>query len=132
MNKADDVQTFKYTETYLDSRAAWIAWRYELDSKRVLEILRRTAVKELIDVGEWDSLEVTPDLLWSLLPLFVRFDPSIEDALCLLRPAAAIEMFENCDLDEVSRLIALAKQVTPRLFESISPIQNLFGDSVGL
>jgi len=132
MNKADDVQTFEYTETYLDSRADWIVWRYELDSKRVREILRRTAVEELIDVGIWDSLEVTPDLLWSLLPLFVRFDPSIEEALRFLRPAVAIEMFENCDLNEVSKLIALAKQVAPRLFESLSPLQSLFGESVGL
>ena len=86
---------------YLESRAYWLAWRYELDEKRVLNALKRLEVK-IETVIEVD------------LFAYLQFDPSLEEALFYLRPQVALKLFETADLDDIRRWLKLTESLLGR------------------
>lgn len=75
-----------------EARARWIAWKYDLDEKEVEKALLRTKVS---------IRETTADNYFS----YLEFEPSLERALHYLRPKLAIQIFNECDHDEISGLL---------------------------
>ena len=83
---------------WLEPRARWLAWRYELDEKRVLKVLERLDVKieYVIECGDFAYLE---------------YSPSLETALCYLRPNVAMKLFETADLESIRKLLSLMTSI---------------------
>ena len=87
--------------TELETRAHWLAWRYEIDEKRVLNALKRLEVK-IESVIEVD------------LFAYLQFDPSLEEALFYLRPEAALKLYETADLEDIRRWLELTQSLLGR------------------
>ena len=86
---------------WLEPRAKWLAWRYELDEERVLKALERLEVK-IESVIEVD------------LFAYLQFDPSLEKAFFYLRPQVALKLFETADLDDIRRWLKLTESLLGR------------------
>lgn|GEM_PF-2735192 len=83
---------------YLEPRAEWLAWHYELDKKRVLNVLRR--LKVTIESTVMDDFFA-----------YLEFDPSFETALFYLRPQVALDLFATGDLQKIREWLALTERV---------------------
>lgn len=83
---------------WLEPRAEWLAWRYELDKERVLKILERLEVKieYVIECGDFAYLE---------------YSPCLETALWYFRPNVAMKLFETADLESIRKLLSLMTSI---------------------
>ena len=84
-------ETKTVTKADLEQRVRWLAWRYNLDEKRILECLRRAKV---------EIEHVVSDGLFS----YLSFDPSLEKALLYSRPEVALRVFETANLDNIRKV----------------------------
>ncbi len=96
------LETKTVTKADLEQRACWLAWRYNLDEKRILECLRRTKV---------EIEHVVSDGLFS----YLSFDPSLEKALLYSRPEVALKVFETANLDDIRKWLTMMDELAGKL-----------------
>lgn len=88
----------KIEKSDLEMRASWLAWRYGLDEERLLVALERTKVT--IDY------ELPYDFF-----NYLKFEPSLVKALLYWRPEVALRLFEEGDMEQISKLLELIDRI---------------------
>ena len=90
------------TKADLEQRARWLAWKCNLDGKRILKCLRRTKV---------EIEHVVSDGLFS----YLSFDPSLEKALLYSRPEVALRVFETANLNDIRKWLTTMDELAGKL-----------------
>ena len=85
-------------ESDLKHRARWLAQRYDLDEGEVLKALKRLPVKVETFIRDME------------FP-YLKFDPSLEEALSFAKPKVVLETFLNGDVKKLAVLVKLQKEL---------------------
>jgi len=86
------------THHELEMRARWLAQQYDLDKEKVVEALGRSCV----------SVE---NVIMDGFFRYLRFDPSLEEALLYAKPKVLLQIFLGADPELISRWLEFTKKL---------------------